>query len=110
LSLYDEDNTSTGIVPGQGPPCTDLQIEIKVNCPLDLALIEYVENIEVPDFEFRYSCMNNSPDSLFTRRDHEPEFILKMHIHCPTPSAKRLPSSFEYVIRSSDFNGGLTRS
>lgn len=62
----------------------DLHIDIEVKFPLELAPIEYLENFEVPNFYFRQNCMMKSPDSLLlTRRNFEPEFVLKMVVRCP---------------------------
>lgn len=83
------------ILPNQDSPNMDLQLEIELHCPLELAPVVYLENYESPDIESRYGRMINSRTS-----DHEAEFFLQINIHCPTSFRNRFPSSFRWLITS----------
>lgn len=99
----DDDDLYADLESCQELSLTDLSIDIEVYCPIELAPIEYIENIDVPNFEFRYNCMKKSPSSnLSIRRNEEPEFVLTMVINCPESSENLVPSTFRYEIKSGD--------
>jgi len=85
-------------------PNMDLQFDVEVQCPLDLAPLQYLENFESPDFEYRYSRVMKSADPLLSARDSESEFFLYMTVHCPASFTSGLPSLFGWLIRSCDFH------
>lgn len=101
-SLPSDDES--GVESGLNSPNMDLQFDVEVQCPLDLAPLQYLENFESPDFEYRYSRVMKSADPLLSARDSESEFFLYMTVHCPASFTSGLPSLFGWLIRSCDFH------
>jgi hypothetical protein len=96
---------SESLVPVREPPPIDVNIDIEVQCPLEIAPIQYLENVLVPNFDFRFNRMKKSQDSLLSsRRDHKPELVLKTGKHSPVSFKNRSDSILQYVIRSTDFD------
>lgn len=92
LTSDDGDN-----VPNRCSPNMDLQLEIELQCPMELAPIKYLEKCEPLDFEYRYSSMTKS-----ATKGHETEFFSQINIHCPTSSTTRTPSSFQWLVTSTN--------
>jgi hypothetical protein len=92
--------------PDEDVPNMDLQFDVEVHCPLELAPLEYLEKYHSPDVELRYSRMMKLSETLLSTKsgDHGSRFFLQMNIYCPTSFKNRLPYLFHWVIKSSDFD------
>jgi len=99
-SLSDDDD----VMPNLDSSNMDLQFDIEVQCPLELAPIEYIEKFVSPDLESRYSHLMKSVDSRLSTTNYECKFFLQMNVQCPTSYRSRLPSSFQWLIKSNDFD------
>ncbi|PSN31131.1 hypothetical protein C0J52_23114 [Blattella germanica] len=78
-------------------PCLDLDFYVDIECPLELAPIDYLDKYHKPDLECRYNSMIRS------MRDSEHTFQLKLSIYCPASFENRLPFMFTWSISSDNF-------
>jgi hypothetical protein len=89
------------------PPQLDLYIDIEMNCPIELAPIEYSEKSQLKNIE---SLCNRDidPNDPALLQGSQSSFFFKMVMHCPALSEIELPSSVEFEIKSSDSGNANT--
>jgi hypothetical protein len=97
LFSSDDEYTSEAELPNEQTPAMDLDVDIEVRCPPELAPLQYLDQINVPSFEERTNGPRSCGTRCAARTCQEEEFLLKV--------TWRGPSTFEYVIKSSDFCG-----
>jgi hypothetical protein len=101
LFFSDHEYTSETKLPNEETPAMYLDVNIEVQCPPELAPLQYLDQIHVPSCDVRTNGSRSPDTSCAARTGHEEEFLLKM--------TWRGPSTFEYVIKSSDFDGRSSR-
>ncbi|XP_021942001.1 uncharacterized protein LOC110841002 isoform X2 [Zootermopsis nevadensis] len=96
-SAHDFDFNGVKSLAGDTPKM-DLNIDIELHSPLELAPINYLKRSEVQSLDFRCNHVGMPPDPLLV--NHEPKFLLKMTINCPGSTTNDLPSTFYHIISS----------